>query len=90
MRYLRIHNILHRLYTYDKSAATAAMLLSGTSIYKDILEKNVDLDKSFNSELMEENTLTNPHSALFARADITHDCKVNHLHYLTTFINIIC
>ena len=55
------------------------MILSGTGTYKDILEKNVDFDKSFNSELMEENTLTNPHSALFARSDITHDCKVNHI-----------
>ena len=65
------------------------MILSGTGIFKDILEKNIDLDESFNSELMKGNTLTNPHSALFARADtdITHDCKVNHIQYLTIFIN---
>ena len=53
--------------------------MNGTGLYKDILENNVDFDKSFNSDLMLDNTLTDHNSALFTVAGSIQECKVNHL-----------
>ena len=70
---------MFRLYTFDKSTAYGATILSGNGIYSDVLKNNVDLDKSFNSKSMVQNTLTDPNSALFAVAGSIQECKVNHL-----------
>ena len=69
--------ILYRLYTTDKGTMFAHSFLRGTGIFKAILENNVDLEKSFNSDLMIENTIAYPNSAIFYASDfVMHDCKV--------------
>ena len=72
-----IHNIFDRLYTADPSDSISEPILRGPGIYKDILENNVDLERSFNSDLMVENTIADPKSALYYDSDIViQDCKV--------------
>ena len=82
-----ILNIPHRLY----SDGWGAIMLNGTSLYQDISKNNFDFSKNNidNSELMVKNTLKDPKSALFAKADFIQDCKVNYIQYFITFITII-
>ena len=54
--------------------------MNGTGPYKDILENNVDFDKSFNSDLMLDNTLRDHNSALFGGKGFKQNCEVNQLH----------
>ena len=71
--------MLDRLYTSEKTTAIPVVILSATTgIYYDVLKNNVDFDKSFNSDLMVHNTLTDPNSAIFYSDDRIQDCKVNH------------
>ena len=73
-----IHCIFDRLYTTDKASAFSSSILRGTGIYKAILENNVDMEKSFNSHLMVENTISDPRSALFYNdAGMIQECRVN-------------
>ena len=60
--------------------------MNGTGLYKDILENNVDFDKSFNSDLMLDNTLTDHNSALFGGDEFLQNCKVNQLHSILHYI----
>ena len=72
-----MNNILDRLYSTDKGTMFAESFLGGTGIYKAILENNVDLEKSFNSDLVKENTIANPNSALYYDSSfVMQDCKV--------------
>ena len=74
----------------DKSTAYyAAFFLSGNDIYNDILRNNIDLETSFNTELMVENTIANPNSALLARNYIIKDCKVDQIQYFITATKMI-
>ena len=74
----------------DKSTAYyAAFFLSGNDIYNDILRNNIDLETSFNTELMVENTIADPNSALLTRDYFIKDCKVYHMQYFITVIKKI-
>ena len=78
-----MNNILDRLYTTDKGTMFAASILGGTGIYKAILKNNVDIEKSFNSDLMIEKTIAGPNSALFYASDFAmQDCKVKVIPYV--------
>ena len=86
-----INNIFDRLYTGDPGTAFSEPILRGTGIYKDVLENNVDLERSFSSDLMVENTIADPKSALYFDSDfVIQDCKVKinllfHHHILIIF-----
>ena len=75
--------MLDRLYTSDKTTALPVVILSATTgIYYDVLKNNVDFDKSFNTDLMVHNALTDPNSAIFYSDSRIQDCKVDHIKYM--------
>ena len=75
--------MLDRLYTSDKTTALPVVILSATTgIYYDVLKNNVDFDKSFNTDLMVHNALTDPNSAIFYSDSRIQDCKVDHSQYM--------
>ena len=87
--YRIIIQLLDRLYTNDKTTAIGSTILNGTGIYKDILENNVDFDKSFNSDLMFNNTLTDHNSALLVGEEFIQNCKVYQLHSIFGLVHSI-